>query len=274
MAKTLLGFVAGMILTSVVFLLRDVGSDDAVVPASDPISVQTSGSNSPGPVNEFGDTNEVTDSGEEFAQTRTEATESTLDFREDFRFQRERLLEQFDEAGRAALEALSAQEEASRALRELDLFELLAQPILTFLPLSEEFDWLNAPGWGDFMMNHERIQRETRDELWAAQAEQRLWGILNNQQGFIRDYGQPTITCAATLCEITLLRYGVAAEISYGDFDDLRLAFISNSDYREFFDVSPQWSERNEDDVAALFAILKRREQSSQTQSKIETALN
>lgn len=273
MVKTLLGFVIGVTLTGLTFLILDADPDRIIAPARFQDGVGNSDSDALESFDNRSDSLGGIDVADEQVLEQSPPAEPSGNVSEDSLSQRERLEERFDEAGRAVREAIMAQDEASRALREFDLAQLTVEPVLTHLPLTREFDWLNADGWTEFRTNHERIQREPRDQRWAAPAEQQLWNFLTDRQEFIQTYGAPTITCAETMCELTLVSYGVSAETAYGDFADLRREFMGNPDYRDSFELNPQWAERAEDGTAALFVILRRRAEFSQTQSRVASAL-
>lgn len=261
MIKTLIGFAAGVILASLMFVLFSTDSIQSLAPVTLVNSDDNSDSTPTAPFATTSPVPGIIGRTEEQASGQIASPALPETVRTDSRSQRERLQEQWQEARRVAREASEASSEALSALTEYDRARLMEKPIINHLPLTKEFDWIDSSGFDGFKTNHERIQREVRDIQWAAPTEQQLWNFLNDRQEFLQTYGAPTVTCAETLCEMTLVSFGVSAEAAYADFNSLRLELISNPNYRASFDRSPQWAERADEDVAALFVILRRLEE-------------
>lgn len=91
-------------------------------------------------------------------------------------------------------------------------------PVITPLPLPQEFDWLGVN------LFRERMQREPIDPLWAGSSEARLWDYIGSQSQLTQAYGTPTIRCHSTRCQLTWMSYAsdkTKAE-ALSDFSALR----------------------------------------------------
>ena len=75
------------------------------------------------------------------------------------------------------------------------------QPIV----LPPEFGWLSE----DLDPFHEKLQRESADPDWAALTEGQIATFLAENQEITEKYGQPTINCRETGCEVAFVAYGV-----------------------------------------------------------------
>ena len=95
-------------------------------------------------------------------------------------------------------------EDAQAELIELNRRRVVAElgPVVTPLPLPQEFDWLGVN------LFRERMQRETIDPLWAGSTEAQLWDYIGSRPQLAERYGMPTIRCHSVRCQLTWMAYG------------------------------------------------------------------
>lgn len=83
----------------------------------------------------------------------------------------------------------------------------LVEPITQPLPLPPAFDWIDL--FPCLQLDRELLQREPIDIAWAAQTEAQLKSYIYEHTEIPREYGNPTVHCRTTRCEVTLIRYGL-----------------------------------------------------------------
>jgi len=194
MGKAALGFIAGVALTGMVFLLFDEASED--IPAEPVlIEVPDSAARIPEPIAATG-LQTVPSMGEANSESGVVSSASADD-----RLPNLEELKQRADATRRANDA--AQRELLRAQR-LARWADEPPPSLPIV-LPAEFDYL----LDDPSDNHERIQREAIDPVWAATTETQIHGYLATRPKATEEYGYPTVHCRTTRCEIAFVAYGV-----------------------------------------------------------------
>jgi hypothetical protein len=159
-----------------------------------------------------------------------------------------------------ALEELEKRAEEARiaselAQRELHRAQRVARwaaelPPSQAIVLPSEFDYLSD----DPSDNHELIQRENVDAVWAATTEAHIQTYLAERPEVITKYGYPKVECRATRCELAFVAQGVGAA---EDFRDLNAGFFDQDWTNQFKvrEVSPgiiNLNVRNQGDVTTI----------------------
>jgi len=143
-------------------------------------------------------------------------------------------LERRVEEARQAL--VGARRELVALQRSRELAEI---PLVSAIPLPAEFDWLQSDAPNAYYFR-ERLQREGYDASWADQAGAGILKLVYDRPEIVQDYGQPTITCRATLCEVTFLAYGVARDETAVRSDAMSLFDAAVEDLPGTFDCALQ----------------------------------
>ncbi len=123
-------------------------------------------------------------------------------------------LEATDQASQPAVvadqEAIDTQRETRQSRTPADsplLHPRLADPILQPLPLPTEFDWIKKFPY--LQLDRELLQREPIDIAWASETEAQLKSYIYEHTELAQEYGNPTVHCRTTRCEVTFIRNGL-----------------------------------------------------------------
>jgi len=201
MAKTFLGFIAGVVLTSLAFVLTDQGAEStrsengvSVLPQVSDVPIPLPGESrlpDPTPID---------------AEPSPEPAVA-VDLEQDSIESIESLRASQADAYRAY--ALASEEyRQALASERWSAAEAPSQPI--YLP--PEFNYL-AERPSEF---HEQTQREDIDPVWSATTEAQIQDYFTRRPELTQKYGHPIINCRTTKCELAFVSYGLDESIREG----------------------------------------------------------
>jgi hypothetical protein len=207
MGKTFLGFVVGVALTSLAFVLLGSAPESTESPSVVAEEARSDAVLTPQVDNSQSDDSVLSAAAEPQVEEKVSVARDflgTIPSAEDL------LASVSDElSGEVDTSRLQEQllEAYLRAGTELADTLLAARPVLLPSPLPHEFAWVSERPNADFF--HESFQREDRDEPWASAAESELLRHISGQFELTQKYGYPTVECHTTRCIVKFLGYGV-----------------------------------------------------------------
>jgi len=257
MGRAFLGFIVGIALASLAFLLLD---SEPTPQAQDPaVAVAPLSQSAPNSSRDVSPANETPNASEGMPATRSSSTiaegadlpeELRRFFRGDVtRVARRELLsdwsddelrdliqraESMMEPTQQMAEAESMRNLATSELRDRELLARWAEegPPESPIRLPPEFGYLSDPNMMDH--NHELLQRDPVDPGWSRQMEAQIQEFFVSRPEITATYGYPTITCRTSACEIAFVAYGIGGdEIDPDRGWDTHLAFWGASE--EFY---------------------------------------
>jgi len=209
MGKSLIGFLVGVIVTTLAFVFFDVSPESSVsettrAAAVDPSPPQTGSQSLPrGADSPVQNGDRLADIAESIADTRDARSPAV-----DQTAWEAELRRQFEKA-RLVLgeDALRMVGQTSVELVKLELArQLEGMPIVSPTPLPPSFDWMSDRPYVDFF--HEQFQREYIDSAWATPTQADLERLVYDRPEIVAKYGAPTIRCHSTRCEVIFLASG------------------------------------------------------------------
>ena len=195
MRQSSLGFIAGVVLTSLAFILFDDTAETAN-------TGRVAQADSPAYRNLRADSPEIAareiDSDQSAPELEADVTSLVIEVAEPPTLEelKSRQAETFEAYNDAVTEYRKA-----LAIDRWGSAPPPAQPI----PLPSEFDYL-AQSPSEY---HELIQREPLDPIWSANTEAQIHNYFADRPEITAKYGLPTVTCRSTRCEVAFVAYGV-----------------------------------------------------------------
>jgi len=219
MRKILFGFLGGVVLTSLAFILSTAstdGTDKVDIPATGDSAVRSSTLGSGDDLRISQETVDRSSGDDEVAAATIAPTQESLRFPEGDSSREASLRQELEETQRVLADVRAERDYLLRSAAHVD------GPVVSPIQLSSEFDWLSENIYrGRF---HEQIQREYIDADWASATETRVSDFIYDRPALVQKYGAPTIRCHTTRCEVTFLARGIADDPSVA-IDDANTLF-------------------------------------------------